>query len=260
MFAAFQGIAPLSALQPTPPTPPPSSGTAWAGRPGDRVISLAVVLSVLATTQVAIIGTSRLLYSMSRDRVLPARLGKISERYQTPAFSTIALGGLDDRARRRRHLRQLGRPPRSATWSRSADSSTRSSTRSPGCPPAGSTARCLTRSVKDALLLGVLPLAGAGLLLWVAVQGGHGLTAPRSGHPPRRSPPSASRLLLVAVKVYKSPIFKIKSEAASTTEATPTSAPTDVASGRIDLMQPSTDRWRSSPVPPRASGSASPKS
>ena len=55
---------------------------------------MAVVLSVLATTQVAIIGTARLIYSMSRDRVLPARLGEVSERFRTPAFTTALLGGV----------------------------------------------------------------------------------------------------------------------------------------------------------------------
>jgi len=53
-----------------------------------------VVISVLATTQVAIIGTSRLLFSMSRDKVLPKRLGVIHERYRTPAFTTLILGAL----------------------------------------------------------------------------------------------------------------------------------------------------------------------
>jgi len=55
-------------------------------------MSLAVVLSVLATTQVAIIGTSRLVFSMSRDKVLPRRLGAVNPRFQTPAFGTILLG------------------------------------------------------------------------------------------------------------------------------------------------------------------------
>ncbi len=49
-------------------------GQRLGGTTGEKFMSLAVVLSVLATTQVAIIGTARLIFSMSRDRVLPATL------------------------------------------------------------------------------------------------------------------------------------------------------------------------------------------
>ena len=73
MFATFQGIAPLSALNAHSSNAAAFVGHRLGGTAGDRVISLAVVLSVLATTQVAIIGTARLIYSMSRDRVLPVR-------------------------------------------------------------------------------------------------------------------------------------------------------------------------------------------
>jgi hypothetical protein len=64
-----------------------------------------------------------------------------------------------------------------------------------------------------------MPLAGAGLLLWVAYKAITVLTT------------SEARILggiavlgvvmlFVAVKVYKSPIFEIKAEAATTTEPT----------------------------------------
>ena len=72
MFATFQGIAPLSALNAHAANAAAFVGQRLGGTAGDRVISLAVLLSVIATTQVAIIGTARLTFSMSRDRVLPA--------------------------------------------------------------------------------------------------------------------------------------------------------------------------------------------
>jgi hypothetical protein len=93
MFGTSQGIAPLSALNAHAANAAPFVGHRLGGGVGDRVTSLAVVLSVLATTRVAIIGTARLIYSMSRDRVLPARLGLVSQRYRTPAFTTALLGG-----------------------------------------------------------------------------------------------------------------------------------------------------------------------
>ena len=76
MFATFQGIAPLAALNAHSANAAAFVGQRLGGTAGERVISLAVVLSVLATTQVAIIGTARLIYSMSRDRVLPANSGR----------------------------------------------------------------------------------------------------------------------------------------------------------------------------------------
>lgn len=218
MFAAFQGIAPLKDLQDHSSNAAAFVGHRLAGGSGDRIMSLAVVLSVLATTQVAIIGTSRLLYSMSRDKVLPRRLGTVSERYQTPAFATVALGGL---------MIVLGVIDIFATSVANALNdlvAVSGFLYSAFYAITGLAAfwfyrKLVATSLKDALLLGLLPLGGAGLLIWVAIKGEQGLS-------------TAEReillgiavigviLLIVAVKVYKAPIFKIKSEAASTTVAT----------------------------------------
>jgi hypothetical protein len=77
----------------------------------------------------------------------------------------------------------------------------------------------ITRSVKDAFLLGVLPLAGAGLLLWVAYEGGVGLSSTEQTILAVIGGLGVI-MLLIAVTVYTSPIFKIKAEAATTTEPT----------------------------------------
>jgi amino acid transporter len=181
-------------------------------------MSLAVVLSVLATTQVAIIGTSRLVFSMSRDKVLPRRLGVVNERFRTPAFGTILLGALtivfgvvdiyqssvanaiDDLIDVSGFLYAsfYAITGLAATWYYR---------------------RLLGKSLKDALILGLLPLSGAALLIWVAMKGEEGLS-------------SAERFILLAVGVlglilmvvaatiYKAPIFQTKLESAKTDEAT----------------------------------------
>jgi hypothetical protein len=79
--------------------------------------------------------------------------------------------------------------------------------------------RFIGRSVKDALILGLMPIAGAGLLLWVAYKGVIGLSSTEAlilggvGI-------LGVMMLIVAITVYKSPIFQIKAEAARTTEPT----------------------------------------
>jgi amino acid transporter len=218
MFGTFQGIAPLGALNAHASNAAAFVGQRLGGTAGDRVISLAVVLSVLATTQVAIIGTARLIYSMSRDRVLPARLGQVSERYRTPAFATALLGGL---------MMVLGVIDIfiSSVATAIGDLVTVSGFlysmfyAITGLAAAWFYRRFIGRSVKDALILGLMPLAGAGLLLWVAFKGAEGLSSTEAlilG----AVAVLGIIMLVVAVTVYKSPIFQIKAEAATTTEPT----------------------------------------
>ncbi len=218
MFATFQGIAPLADLNAHAANAAAFVGQRLGGTAGNRVISLAVVLSVLATTQVAIIGTARLIYSMSRDRVLPARLGKISERYRTPAFTTALLGGV---------MMVLGIIDiySSSVSTAVGDLVTVSGFlyslfyATTGLAAAWFYRRFIGKSVKDALILGLLPLAGAGLLIWVAYKAGVALT---STEKIILAAVAAVGIIMtvVAITVYKSPIFQIKIEAATTTEPT----------------------------------------
>jgi amino acid transporter len=218
MFATFQGIAPLSALNAHSANAAAFVGQRLGGTAGERVISLAVVLSVLATTQVAIIGTARLMYSMSRDRVLPAKLGEISPRFRTPAFTTAALGGV---------MMALGIIDVfvSSVATAIIDLVTVSGLlyslfyAITGLAASWFYRRFILKSAKDLLLLGVMPLGGAALLLWVAYKAVTALTSTEAEILIGIAVLGVA-MLFVAVKVYKSPIFQIKAEAATTTEAT----------------------------------------
>lgn len=218
MFTTFQGVGSYNALQAHA-----ANGAAWVGQrlggvTGEKVMSLAVVLSVLATTQVAIIGTSRLVFSMSRDKVLPRRLGAVSERFHTPAFGTILLGALtivfgvidiyqSSVANAIDDLISVSGFLYASFYAIT------------GLAASWYYRRLLAKSVKDALILGLLPLSGAALLIWVAFKGAQGLS-------------SAERVILigigvlglilmtVAARVYKAPIFQTKLESAQTDEAT----------------------------------------
>ncbi len=218
MFATFQGISPLNQLNNHSANAAAWVGQRLGGTAGERIISLAVVLSVLATTQVAIIGTARLIYSMSRDRVLPARLGEVSERYRTPAFTTALLGGV---------MIVFGVVDIYVTSVATAITSLVTVSgflyslfyAITGLAAAWFYRRFIGRSVKDALILGLMPIGGAALLLWVAYKGLIGLSRTEAlilggvGV-------VGLMMLVVAITVYKSPIFQIKAEAATTTEPT----------------------------------------
>jgi amino acid transporter len=218
MFATFQGVGSLNQLNNHAANAAAWVGQRLGGTAGERVISLAVVLSVLATTQVAIIGTARLIYSMSRDRVLPARLGEVSERFRTPAFTTALLGGL---------MIVFGVIDIYVTSVATAITSLVTVSgflyslfyAITGLAAAWFYRRFIGRSVKDALILGLMPIAGAGLLLWVAYKGVIGLSSTEAlilggvGI-------LGIMMMIVAITVYKSPIFQIKAEAATTTEPT----------------------------------------
>lgn len=69
----------------------------YAGRlllpdPWSRLLSLAVLSAVFATTQMQLSESSRVAFAMGRDRLLPALLERIQPLYQTPWIAAIVLG------------------------------------------------------------------------------------------------------------------------------------------------------------------------
>ncbi|MHB8395154.1 MAG: APC family permease [Candidatus Dormibacteria bacterium] len=67
------------------------AGTLALPQPWARLISVAVILAVVAVTQVLLIVGSRLILAMARDGLLPAGLGRVHPRYKTPWVATIVL-------------------------------------------------------------------------------------------------------------------------------------------------------------------------
>ncbi len=218
MFATFQGVGPYHELQANA-----SNAGAWVGQRlggtgGEKAMAFAVVISVLATTQVAIIGTSRLLFSMSRDKVLPKRLGVIHERYRTPAFTTLILGALVI-------IFGVVDIYQSSVATAISDLVTVSGFLYSMFYAITALAasfyyrRIILKSPKDTLLLGVLPLAGAALLLWVAVKAAQALTGAEAGILIALGVVGIL-LMLVASIWRKAPIFSVKMEAAKSDAAT----------------------------------------
>ena len=59
----------------------------WPGV-GGKLLTVAVMLSTVATLETTLIQVTRSLFAMSRERTLPARLGTIHPAWRTPAFAT----------------------------------------------------------------------------------------------------------------------------------------------------------------------------
>ncbi|MFB7651449.1 MULTISPECIES: APC family permease [unclassified Streptomyces] len=133
----------------------------------DWVVLLAVSTSALASTQTTIIPASRTALSMARRKALPARFGRIHPRYRTPDVSTWWVAGI------------------AIVWylvvrqiSENAlfDSLTALSLliafyyALTGIACAVYYRHRLTESLRNLLLIGLGPLAGAGLLIWLLVE------------------------------------------------------------------------------------------
>jgi amino acid transporter len=218
MYATYQGVGSYNALQAHGANAIAWVGDRLAGTAGDRIMSFAVVISVLATTQVAILGTARVAFSMSRDRVLPRRLGVISDRYRTPAFATLVLGG---------SMIVLGLIDVFATSVASAMDVIINSSgvlysifyAVTGLAAAWYYRRLIFRSTKNTLMLGLLPLAGAGLLIWVTIKGAQALTtSERYGMIGIAA--AGICMMFVAARIYRAPIFRTQVETAKQAEAT----------------------------------------
>lgn len=64
------------------------------GSPWDKLLIIAVLTSASASTQTTILPTARTLLSMSRQRAIPARFARVHRRYQTPDVATLVMGGV----------------------------------------------------------------------------------------------------------------------------------------------------------------------
>lgn len=92
LFVSFQGVVPQDRLQAHGTDALPYIAQVLVGSGWAKFMVLAVVLSVLGTTQATIVSTSRVTYSMGTDRLLPARFARVHPRFRTPMFATAFWG------------------------------------------------------------------------------------------------------------------------------------------------------------------------
>ena len=143
-------------------------GTGWA-----KLMALAIALSVTAATGTGIVLTARIVYGMASYRTLPLLLGRVSPRFKTPAVASVVVGALIV----------------AATWAyilaTSAQAIFGEVVSLAGLLAAAfciltalATIACyrrrVVRTVLDAVILGILPLAAAGFLGWIILKSVHG--------------------------------------------------------------------------------------
>ncbi len=131
------------------------------------IVLLAVSTSALASTQTTIIPASRTALSMARRQAVPAHFGHIHRRFRTPDVSTWWVAGIAIA-----WYLVINQISTNALF----DSLTALSLliafyyALTGIACAVYYRRELTRSVHDFLLIGIGPLIGAGLLIWLLVR------------------------------------------------------------------------------------------
>ncbi len=67
---------------------------AWQGKWAGILLVIGGVLGILSSWNAFLIGGSRLLYAMSKAHMLPAFLGKLHPKYNTPSNAILLIGGL----------------------------------------------------------------------------------------------------------------------------------------------------------------------
>lgn len=91
-IVGLQGVVPSKQLQAEGTSALVFTAHALGGSGWSKVMALSLALSVIATTGAGIVLTARIVYSMSRDRVLPPVFAKVSARYSTPAIASVVIG------------------------------------------------------------------------------------------------------------------------------------------------------------------------
>jgi amino acid transporter len=136
-------------------------GGGWA-----KVMALALALSVIATTGTGIVLTSRIVYGMASYRVLPEFLANVSRRFSTPVAASIVVGVI----------------MLALSWVYLLTTSVQGAFNDVVAVAGLLFAvfyiltalatvvyyrRRVVRSAWDALVLGILPVAAAGFLVWI---------------------------------------------------------------------------------------------
>lgn len=65
----------------------------WPGI-GGKILIVAVALSTIATLETTLVQVTRTLFAMGRDRTLPSAFGRVHPRWRTPTFATLTILGV----------------------------------------------------------------------------------------------------------------------------------------------------------------------
>jgi amino acid transporter len=153
-------------------------GTAVLGGTLDKLLILAVLTSASASTQTTILPTARTALSMGREGALPRAFARIHPRYRSPDVSTLAMGGVSALLLVVLTVFNVNLIFDAFTALGLMIAFYYGIT---GFACAIYYRRQLRSSVRNALFIGVLPVAGGIMLTWVLVQSLVEIVKPHSG-------------------------------------------------------------------------------
>ncbi|MGW4722906.1 APC family permease [Streptomyces sp. S1] len=140
----------------------------WPGV-GGKLLVVAVLLSTVATLETTLIQVTRSLFAMGRDRTLPAALGTVHPRWNTPWIAIAAVGGaallLFAAAAAAGSVQQILRDAVSAIGLQIAFYYGLA-----GIAAVVAYKGLLLRSVKNLVVGGLWPLLGSAFMLWAFVE------------------------------------------------------------------------------------------
>ncbi|CAM5471529.1 putative amino acid permease [Streptomyces narbonensis] len=140
----------------------------WPGV-GGKLLVVAVVLSTVATLETTLLQVTRSLFAMGRDRTLPAALGTVHRRWNTPWVAIAAVGGAA--------LLMFAAAAAAGSVQRILSDAVAAIGLQiafyyglAGIAAVVAYKSLLLRSVRNLLLGGVWPLLGSGFMLWCFVE------------------------------------------------------------------------------------------
>jgi amino acid transporter len=172
---AFQGGVSRSALSQHGDNALAYIARSVAGSPWDKVMIAAVLLSIVGSTQTALVAGSRIAFAMGQDKVLPSALGRAHPTHRTPAVATVVFAVLTLAVT---WLYSLGSGSVEGAFSNVVSSVGLmfalfySAT---GVAMAVYYRKLAVRGAGSFLELAVVPLASAAFLIWVAIKSVPGL-------------------------------------------------------------------------------------
>jgi amino acid transporter len=209
----LQGVVSPAKLKANATAPLVFIAQALGGGSAAKAMALALALSVIASTGVSIVILARMLYGMASHRVLPAILGNVSTRFATPAVASIVIGMILI----------------AVTWVYLLASSVANAFTAlisiSGVLYASFYLLTATSAIVyyrrrifsnawDAVLIGILPLAATGFLVWIVVKSVQ--NAPLSQRWSLIGVVAAGVLVMLAARfILRSPFFRIRRESAT---------------------------------------------
>lgn len=149
-------------------------GTGW-----QKLVIVAIVVSAISSTQTTIIPASRTTFSMGRAGAFPRAFARVHPRFRTPVFSTVVVAVI---------AIAFYVPANFASENFFFDTLSALSLMIAfyyalsGIACAIYYRHELLRSVKNLVLIGIAPLVGAGLLIWLFAEAVRSFTDPESSY------------------------------------------------------------------------------